>query len=65
MNTAPTAVTALPPAVPPGPDHLDLTPLLRADGITAVVAVLVVMLIVGVVVAAAHAAAAWSPTGSR
>jgi len=65
MNAEPATVTALPPAVPPGPAHLDLTPLLGADGMTAVVVVALIILIVGVVVAAAHAAVVRSRKGSR
>ena len=64
MNTGPAAVAALPAPLPNSPSELDLTPLLDADGLTTVVVVFIA-LVVGVVVAAAHAAAAWSPTGSR
>ena len=64
MTTAPAAATALPPAVPPGPDHLDLTPLIGADGMTVAVVVLLV-LVIGVLVAAAHAAVVRYRKGSR
>ena len=63
MNTAPAAVTALVPAVPSRPE-LDLTPLLGADGMTAVV-VVIIALAVGVVVAAAHAAVVLHRKGHR
>jgi hypothetical protein len=65
MTTAPTAaVTTLPPpAAPPRPD-LDLTPLLGADPMTAVVFVLVA-LVVAAVVAAAYAAVGRPRNGDR
>ena len=51
------------PAAPPGPD-LDLTPLLGADPMTAVVVVLIALVVVAVV-AAAHAAVMRSRKGDR
>jgi len=63
MNTAPAAVTALPPAVPSRPE-LDLTPLLGADPMTAVVVVLIA-LAVGVVAVVAHAAVVRYRKGHR
>ena len=63
MTTAPAAITAVPPAGPPGPE-LDLRPLLDADPMTAVAVVLIAPLVVAVA-AAAHTAVVRSRKGHR
>jgi len=63
-TTAPAVHALLPlPALPPGPE-LDLTPLLGADPMTAIVFVLVA-LVVAAVAAVSHAAVVRSRNGRR